>query len=116
VKLREIVGQAEINPQKFTSYVLNPGSLKGADKAFMFEQYLGFTQQNYQSLLTQIQAKVMESEVIVGDCDQYGQRYQVDILIEGIEIGQQEIVRTGWIIKPNEEVARLVTAYIRRRK
>jgi len=58
----------------------------------------------------------MESEAVLGVCDEYGQRYQVDISIAGVEIGQQEIVRTGWIVKPNENIARLVTAHIRRRK
>jgi hypothetical protein len=67
-------------------------------------------------LLTQIQDKVMESEAGLGVCDEHGQRYQVDILVDGIEVGQQEIVRTGWIVRTNEDIARLVTAYIRRRK
>ncbi len=39
-----------------------------------------------------------------------------DILIDGVEFDQQEIVRTGWIVKPNEDIARFVTAYIRSRK
>ena len=116
MKVKEIIGQALIDPQKLTSYALNPKSLKGADKAIMFEEYLGFTQQNYNLLLTQIQDKVMKSEAVLGVCDKYGQRYQVDILINGVEVGQQEVVRTGWIVKPNEDIGRLVTAYIRRRK
>jgi hypothetical protein len=70
-----------IDPQKLTGYALNPKSLKGADKAFMFREHLGFIQQNYQLFLT-----------------------------------QQEILRTGWIVKPNEDIARFVTAYIRSRK
>lgn len=82
----------------------------------IFQEYLGFTQQNYQLLLTQIQDKVMESEAVLGVYDEYGQRYQVDILIDGVEVGQQEIVRTGWIVRSNEDMARLVTAYIRRRR
>jgi hypothetical protein len=116
VKLKEIVGQASIDPQKLISYALNPKSLKGADKAFMFEEHLGFTQQNYQFLLTQIRDKIMESEAVLGVCDEYGQRYQVDMLIDGVEFDQQEIVRMGWIVKPSENISRLVTAYVRRRK
>lgn len=116
MKLKKIVKQVFIDPRKLTSYALNPKSVKGGDKALMFREHLGFTQENYQLLLNQIQDKVMESEAILGVCDEYGQRYQVDILINGVEMGQQEIVRTGWIVKPNEDIARLATAYIRRRK
>jgi len=116
MKLKKIVAGILIDPQKLTGYALNPKSLKGADKAFMFREYLGFTQQNYQLLLTQIRDKAMESEAKLGVCDEYGQRYQVDMLIDGVEFEQQEIVRTGWIVKPNEDIARFVTAYIRSRK
>jgi hypothetical protein len=58
----------------------------------------------------------MESEAKLGVCDEYGQRYQVEMLIDGVEFDQQEIVGTGWIVKPNEDIARFVTAYIRSRK
>lgn len=116
MKLREIVKQIFIDSRKLTSYALNPRSLKGGDKALMFQEHLGFTQNNYQLLLNQIQDKVMDTEAILGVCDQYGQRYQVDILINGVATEQQEIVRTGWIVKPNEDIARLTTVYIRRRK
>ena len=47
-------------------------------------------------------------------CDEYGQRYQVDILSDRVEVSQQEVVRMGWIVKPNEDIAKLVNAYIRR--
>lgn len=116
MKLQEIVERIFIDPRKLTTYALDPSSLKGVNKAIMFQKHLGFTQDNYQLLLNQIQDKVMDNEAVIGTCNEYGQQYQVDVLINGIAIGQQEIVRTGWIVKPNENFARLTTAYIRRRK
>ena len=47
--------------------------------------------------------------------DQHGQRFQVDLVIMGVEPGQQEMVRTGWIVRPGEDLARLATLYVRRR-
>jgi hypothetical protein len=40
----------------------------------------------------------------------------VDLAIMGIEPGQQEIIRTGWIVRPGEDIARLATLYVRRRR
>ncbi|WP_448573140.1 DUF6883 domain-containing protein [Trichothermofontia sp.] len=39
---------------------------------------------------------------------------QIDLKIQGIFPHQQETVRTGWIIPPNANYARLITAYIKR--
>ena len=79
----------------------------------MFQRHLGFTKENHQILLKQIKVKAMDAETTLGTCDEHGQRYQVDLEIVGIEIGQVETVRTGWTVKPGEDTARLVTLYVR---
>ncbi len=72
--------------------------------------------------LTQIIQKVQIKQLclnvilILQRTDIHGQRYQVDLEIEGIQPGQQEIVRTGLIVEQNTNVARLVTLYVRKRK
>ncbi|MGB3190946.1 MAG: DUF6883 domain-containing protein [Limnoraphis sp.] len=116
MRLRDVAKQLLIDPRKCTEYALNPNSPIGKDKSVMFRQYLGFTQENYQPLLEQIQAQAMDAEANLGISDEHGQRYQVDLEIRGMEAGQQEIVRTGWIVRSNEDIARLVTLYVRRRK
>ena len=116
MRLRDVAKQLLIDPRKFTEYALNPNSPIGKHKSVMFRQYLGFTQENYQPLLEQIQAQAMDAEASLGISDEHGQRYQVDLEIRGMEAGQQEIVRTGWIVRSNEDIARLVTLYVRRRK
>ena len=65
--------------------------------------------------LEQISDQALETEAIVGRGDEHGQRYQVDLEIIRIE-AQREIVRTGWIVEPDSEVARLVTLYVRKRQ
>lgn len=116
MKLRDIASRLAIDSRKLTDYALNPESLKGADKALMFRQHLGFTKDTFQPLLAQIEANALDAEAIPGVEDQHGCRYQVDLSIIGLRLGQQETVRTGWMVKPGEDIARLVTLYIRRRK
>jgi len=117
VKLKDIVSRIYINPRKLADYALNPENLKGRNKAILFQRYLGFTAENYQFLLEQVQAKALDAEAIPGKSDEYGQRYRVDLTIIGVEPGQQEIVRTGWIVEPDAtDLARLATIYVRRQK
>jgi hypothetical protein len=116
LKLRDIVDRIYIDPRKLTEYALNPNNPIGSNKSIMFQKHLGFTQENPQPLIQQIEASVMDAEATLGNLDQHGQRYQIDLTITGIEQGQQETVRTGWIVRPDEDFARLVTLYILRRK
>lgn len=54
MKLRELVNEVIIDSRKLTDYALDPENPKGKDKAAMFARYLGYTKDNYQSLLDQI--------------------------------------------------------------
>jgi hypothetical protein len=115
MKFQDVVSHIIIDPRKLTEYALNPDNPVGADKAVMFQRHLGFTLENYQQLLEQIAAQVLQADATPGNLDEHGQRYQVDLAIIGVE-GQQEVVRTGWTVKPNRDAARLVTLYLRRRQ
>ena len=116
MKLRDLALDIIIDSRKLTEYALNRDNPKGTHKAVMFERHLGFTKDNYQLLLAKIEASILDAEAILQKKDLLGQRYQVDLEITGIQPGQQEIVRTAWIIKPNSNLARLVTLYVRKRK
>ena len=116
MKLGDITAEITIDSRKLTEYALNPDNPKGADKAVMFERHLGFTKDNYQLLLDKIKATVFDAEAILQKTDIHGQRYRVDLKITGVQLGQQETVRTAWIIEPNKNVARLITLYVRKRK
>ncbi|MFM2314721.1 MAG: hypothetical protein RLZZ04_3997 [Cyanobacteriota bacterium] len=116
MKLGDVASRIIIDPRKLTEYALNLDNPKGADKAIMFERHLGFTKGNYQLLLQQIESKVFDAEATLQTTDVHGQRYQVDLEIEGVELGQIETVRTGWIVELKNDAARLVTLYVRKRK
>ncbi len=114
MKLKDLVDEILIEPRKLTDYILCFTNPEGKHKALMFQQHLGYTRDNYQSLLDQIQAQALEAKAIPQQIDQYGQRYQVDLEIQGNQPHQRENVRTGWIIPANAHYARLLTAYIKR--
>lgn len=81
----------------------------------MFQRRLGYGKDNYQALFEQIERQVMDCEAIATQKDEYGQRYQVDLEVVGMEADQREIVRTGWIVEPGaEDCARLVTLHVRK--
>lgn len=115
MKLRDLVTRLVIDRRKLTEYALNPDNPVGADKAVLFQRLLGFTRDNYGSLLEQISTQALETEAILGRTDEHGQRYRVDLEIIGTE-GQREIVVTAWIVEPDSDAARLVTLYVRRRR
>ncbi len=115
MKLRELVDEIIIDPRKLTNYALDPDNPKGKDKAVMFERHLGYTKDNYQPLLDQINDLVLDAEALPQNQDQFGMRYRVDLEIQGIEVQQIEVVRTGWLIPPNSNQARLTTLYITKR-
>jgi hypothetical protein len=77
----------------------------------LFEKLLGFTKANYTHLLEQLKTKPLSAETTAHSEDQYGKRYTVELLIEGID-GQQEIVRTGWLVPTDTKEAHLVTLYV----
>ncbi len=113
MKLSDIVSRIEIDPRKLTEYALNPDNPVGADKAVIFERVLGYTRDNYQLLLEQIQSGAMEADAIMKGNDLHGQRYQVDLEVIGTE-NQRAAIRLGWIIEPESDFARLVTLYVKK--
>ncbi|MCX6045667.1 MAG: hypothetical protein NT075_11195 [Chloroflexi bacterium] len=114
MKLSDLVDELVIDHRKLTEYALNPGVNDGRHKAIIFERILGFTIENYQALVYQLETKCRHAEFTFRGEDKYGRRYQVDVLIDGIN-GAQATVRTGWIITAASTAAQLTTLYILRR-
>jgi hypothetical protein len=113
MKLREFAKRVVVKRSKFTAYALNPNDDRGRDKAFIFEQALGFTLDNYEDLLQQIQAKALDGEAILIREDQFGKHLRVDLQITGPH-GQSARVRTGWRIPIDSDEARLATLFVKR--
>lgn len=112
MKLEDFVTEIYIPIQKITTYALNPNHPVGGDKAYLFEKYLGYTQNNYSFLKQQIEEKVLKARALEITPKGFGRLFQVDLDILGNYQGQKEKVRTGWIIKSNRNIAQLTTLYI----
>ncbi|TCV77490.1 RHS repeat-associated core domain-containing protein, partial [Sulfurirhabdus autotrophica] len=103
---------AVIDPQKLTGYALNPDHPVGGNKAVVFGSALGYNQSNAGDLISQVQKGVTQNPVTLGNADQFGHRYTVDMPITGPN-GNTANVRTGWIIDSGSTVPRLTTIYVK---
>uniref|UniRef100_A0A7C3PF69 DUF6883 domain-containing protein n=1 Tax=Oscillatoriales cyanobacterium SpSt-418 TaxID=2282169 RepID=A0A7C3PF69_9CYAN len=59
MRLSDVVAQVVIDPRKLINYALDPENPVGANKAVVFQQRLGYTKDNYEPLLQQIQAQAL---------------------------------------------------------
>jgi uncharacterized protein len=112
MKLRDAARYAVIDARKLTDYALNPRNERGRHKAKVFARVLGFNQQNYAILAEQIQAQALDGEAEVMRVDQFGQHVRVDLVIQGVQ-EQAAVVRTGWLIAADSDVATLVTVFVK---
>jgi hypothetical protein len=113
--LADIVERLVIDPHKLSDYALDPASPYGKHKAVLFEKLLGFTQDNYADLIRQLEQRCLHAEATFHSEDDFGERYTVDVLIDGAT-GQQATVRAGWIVLTDEPgTAHLVTLYVKKR-
>jgi hypothetical protein len=104
-------GEAIIDFRKIKDYCLNLEHPRGKDKAKVFQRRLGITAEDSQELINQIKNKIMETDCVKGDTDEYGQRFTVDVEIEIDKI--KAVVRTGWILKQNETRPVFTTCYVK---
>ncbi|NHZ72209.1 MAG: hypothetical protein GWP17_03880 [Aquificales bacterium] len=111
MKLGDVASKLSISQKKLTAYALNHDHPKGKHKAIIFEAILGYNVENFAPLVTQIMANALESEAILKRTDQYGQHFQVNLLIVGIS-GQKAMVRTGWFLASGSTTASLSTLFV----
>jgi filamentous hemagglutinin len=111
MKLRDFASQLYIGPKKLTAYALNVNHPKGRHKARVFQVMLGYTSENHEGLLRQIEASALDAEATIQKVDQYGQHLRVDLIVKGIS-DQEATVRIGWLVVPNSDTASLSTIYV----
>ena len=110
------VESAYFDIKKLLNYALNFNNIDGgSDKAKVFMSALGFDKSNMNQLRDQILAKLPTAEAIVKTKNEFGQRYQVDIMILGVN-GNTANVRTAWIILDGTDVPKLTSIYIKEKK
>jgi hypothetical protein len=102
--------RAVVAIEKLRDYCLNGEHPRGRHKARVFATALGFTAEDAPKLLEMLLAAAATQEAQVGENDEFGQRYILDIAV----VGPTELVtvRSVWIIRPQDAVPHLVTCYV----
>jgi hypothetical protein len=101
---------ATINTRKIVEYCLSFDHDDGQHKAHLFELLLGISADNASLLIDALQRTAADGDAHLGKRDKYGQRYVIDFRFDGPS--GSAIVRSAWIIGPEETVPRFVTCYI----
>lgn len=100
-----------VDENKITGYALNKDHPIGRNKAIAFERKLGYTVDNKDDLIREVKKNLSKYKCTRRSETQYGQPYEVSMLIKGAN-GKYAEVKTGWIIDKGSPNPRLVTIYI----
>lgn len=101
---------AVVDIAKIRDYCLNPDHSIGKHKAHVFKSVLNLTIEDASILRDILLKGVSQAEATIGEQDEYGQRFTVDILVTVRD--KQAQVRSGWIIRAGEDFPRLTTCFV----
>jgi hypothetical protein len=101
---------AIIEIAKIRDYCLNPEHLRGKHKARVFKSALGMTAEDAEELLAVLVLAAREGETEIGASDLFGNRYIIDFELRREE--RSATIRSCWIVRNDEKVARFVTCYV----
>jgi hypothetical protein len=95
-------------------YCFNLDNPRGRNKARVFASALGLTAADADQLAAVLLAAAQTNEAQTGEFDRFGQRYTIDCEVE--RTGRKAALRSGWIIRHDEDSPRLTTCYVLKRK
>jgi hypothetical protein len=95
---------------KLLDYCLNPDHPRGQHKARVFASALGITATEADDLRRTLLEAAATADAVVGEADDYGQRYVVDFEMDG-PVGRA-VVRSLWIIREGDDVPRLTSCFV----
>ncbi|MEI7866884.1 MAG: DUF6883 domain-containing protein [Candidatus Methylumidiphilus sp.] len=101
---------AVIDIAKLHEYCLNPLHPEGRHKARVFSSALGISQNDADWLRSALLEKIVDSDIFSTDHTNFGVRYTVDMNLQHGDF--RALVRTGWIIRMDENVPRLTTCFV----
>lgn len=105
---------AKIPDEKLIGYALNMEHPTGKDKAQVFKEVLGYTQENYADLKAKILDVFDENALVYKREDKYGIRYEQIMKITGPN-GKTANVLTAWIKDNDSAEPRLTSVYVDKR-
>ena len=112
--LSNIENAFDIN-KKLVSYALSPTHERGKHKALVFEHALGYTLENADLLESQIRQRLSDFRMIDKGITQYGHKFDVKLLIDGVNGNKQPII-TCWQYDTGSRKPRMVTVYVDKNK
>jgi len=110
---------AVVDIAKLRNYCLNPNHPEGKHKARVFKAKLGIGVNDAERLRELILEAVLTAEATEQKSTVYGRRFIVEFEVswpEGKFILSTALVRTGWIIRNDEDIPRLTTCFNPRRR
>ena len=105
----ELPGEKQAAEEKFTEYLFNKGNAHGWAKGQAFASRLGYTAENYESLLREILSGAKRYPATNKGDNGYGTLYEQKMVLYG-KTGKPTNVVVGWIYKDGK--SRMTTAYI----
>ena len=101
---------AIVDIAKLRDYCLDPQHPRGGHKARVFAATLGLAQTDAEFLREALLRAAREADALVGESDEYGDRYTVDFeLNRGT---RRAVVRSAWIVLRGETAPRLTSCFV----
>lgn len=99
-----------IEMQKLVDYCLDPHHPRGKHKARVFLSSCGLTAKLADELRAALLHAAQSLDAELGEQDDYGQRYVIDLEVVGPAGSAQ--VRSVWIVRKGEDFPRFVSCYV----
>jgi|SRR5436305_10354471 len=96
--------------RKLEEYCLSASHPRGRHKARVFREALGLTADHAQWLRDELLEAVRGANAEKLGSDTMGQRWRVDVAIARQD--RRAVVRTLWIVRTDETIARFVTCWV----
>lgn len=102
--------RAVVEIEKLRDYCLSLEHPRGRHKARVFAAVLGLTSKNAEDLRDVLLAAARNHDAASTTKDDYGQRYVIDF--EMSSPAGRAMIRSSWIVRSDEDFARLTSCYI----
>ncbi|MCP4347168.1 MAG: hypothetical protein GY795_16780 [Desulfobacterales bacterium] len=109
--------KAEIDPDKFYRYSMDPGNISNQNKWMAFEE-IGYQvwdeeirKYDAQDVIDQLKKCLYNAPAIPGKTSKYGQRYNVSVQLTGPN-GKTGTLVTIWQIETQNNIPRLITNWL----
>jgi hypothetical protein len=99
-----------IDARKIVAYALSADHPRGRNKARVFASALGIRSEHASLLIAAIREAAHQVPVSSGGSDAFGTRYVLDFSMH--HRGKAATVRTCWIVRTNEDFARLTSCFV----